>query len=407
MFKKISTTAVLFFLYITTLAQNNVALYEDCDYAGRRYYLGVGSYKLYQMQIGNDKLSSMQIPRGLRVTLYEHDDFKGQFATYTNNINCLENGWNDNASSMVVERTNNEPAYNQNDYVTFYNDCYSNGYSQSLRPGTYYGNQLGLLKLNISSFAIYGNLRVKAYMNNENAYGNSILFSASESCLAKSYNDKIGSLVIEYKPSTPTPTTNFPSGGNSGGTGNYATVYSDCYYGGSSLRLSPGYYTGDKLGLMRYDISSIEIPSGLKAKVFINNENLNGTYYTISENSNCLSNTINNRIGSIVIEESTGFNNNQNNQNNQQPAEQRVIIYTDENYRGLSSSLLPGTYSTMVQAGFADNSLSSLFLPPGYRVILYEFENFGGKSYTVRQSKTGFIISGWNDKTSSIAVYRE
>ena len=38
--------------------------------------------------------------------------------------------------------------------------------------------------------------------------------------------------------------------------------------------------------------------------------------------------------------------------------------------------------------------------------ILYEFENFGGKSYNVSQSKSGFIISGWNDKTSSIAVYR-
>lgn len=405
MVKKISTTAFLLFLYITVLAQNNIALYEDCEYGGKRYYLGVGSYKLYQMQIGNDMLSSMQIPRGLRVTLYEDDDFKGQYATYTNNIPCLENGWNDNASSMVVERVNNEPVYNQNDYVTFYNDCYSNGYSKSLRPGTYTGSQLGSLKLNISSFTIYGNLRVKAYINNENVYGNSTIFNASESCLGKSYSDKIGSLVIEYKPNN--PTTNYPSGGNSGGTGYYATVYSDCYYEGSSLRLAPGYYTGDKLGLMRYDISSIEIPSGLKAKVFINNENLNGTYYNISENSNCLSNTINNRIGSIVIEETSGFNNNQNNQNNQQPAVQRVIVYSDENYRGLSASLLPGTYSTMEQAGFADNSLSSLFLPPGYRVVLYEFENLGGKSYTVKQSKTGFIISGWNDKTSSIAIYRE
>ncbi len=403
MFKKITTTAFLFFLYITVLAQNNIALFEDCDYSGKRYYLGVGSYKVYQMQIGNDMLSSMQIPRGMRVTIYEHDDFKGQSATYTDNITCLENNWNDNASSIVVERLNNQPVYNQNDYVTFYNDCYSKGYSQSLRPGTYYGSQLGSLKLNISSFAIYGNLRVKAFINNENVYGYSTIFDASESCLGSSYNDKIGSLVIEYKPAT--PTTTYPTGGSEsgGGTGYYATVYSDCNYGGSSLRLAPGYYSGDKLGLMRYDISSIEIPSGLKAKVFINNENLNGTYYTISENTNCLSNTINNRIGSLVIEETSGFS---GNQNTQQPAEQRVMIYSDENYRGLSASLLPGTYSTMEQAGFTDNALSSLFVPPGYRVVLYEFENFGGKSYTIRQSKTGFIISGWNDKTSSIGIYR-
>jgi hypothetical protein len=60
----------------------------------------------------------------------------------------------------------------------------------------------------------------------------------------------------------------------------------------------------------------------------------------------------------------------------------------------------------MSQAGLSDNNLSSLFLPPGYRVVLYEFENFGGKSYTINATKSGFSISGWNDKTSSIKIYR-
>jgi hypothetical protein len=61
----------------------------------------------------------------------------------------------------------------------------------------------------------------------------------------------------------------------------------------------------------------------------------------------------------------------------------------------------------MSQAGFPDNALSSLTVPAGFRVVLYEFENFGGKTYTITESKSGFIISGWNDKTSSIAVYRD
>jgi hypothetical protein len=61
----------------------------------------------------------------------------------------------------------------------------------------------------------------------------------------------------------------------------------------------------------------------------------------------------------------------------------------------------------MAQAGFFDNALSSLTVPAGYRVVIYEFENFGGKSYTITQSKPGFILSNWNDKTSSIIVYRD
>ncbi len=400
MCKKILLPFIFLFIYATLMAQNNVGLYEDCNYGGKKYFLAAGSYKRYQMQIDNDKLSSMQIPNGMRVTFYEDDNFKGTSSTYTSNIACLTGVMNDNASSIVVENLNFQPGYNQNDYVTFYNDCYSKGYSQSLRPGTYYGNHLGSLKQNISSFAIYGNLQVKVYTSSDNASGYSYTFNATQNCLGSSYSDKIRSLVIEYKPTQPNNPT-YPTAG----TGSYATVYADCNYGGSSLRLAPGYYQGDKLGLLRYDISSIEIPSNLKAKVFINNETLSGSSYTIAENNSCLSTTLNNRIGSLVIEETNGYTNPPYPQYQQQ-TEEKVILYSDGSFKGLSSSVLPGTYSTMAQAGFTDNNLSSLFLPPGYRIVLYEFENFGGKNYTITATKSGFSISGWNDKTSSIKIYR-
>ncbi|MDZ4809091.1 MAG: hypothetical protein SGI96_12615 [Bacteroidota bacterium] len=409
MCKKIILPAVFVLLCTTILAQNNVAFFEQCNYSGKKSYLTPGSYKGYQMQIDNDKLSSMQIPTGMRVTIYEHDDFKGRSATYTSNTSCLTDGWDDNTSSIVVESMYNQPAYNQNDYVTFYNDCYSKGYSQSLRPGIYYGNQLGSLRLNISSFTVYGNLRVRAYTSSDNASGYSSTFETSESCLSSSYSDKIRSLVVEYKPTQPTisypnnqPGNNYPSNNNSS---SYATIYTDCNYSGSSLRLAPGYYQGDKLGLMKFDISSLEIPSNLRAKVYINNEYLSGTSYLISENTSCLSNTLNNRIGSLVIEERSGYSNPQYPQSQDQNVE-KVVLYSDANFKGLSASVLPGTYGTMEQAGFIDDNLSSLFLPPGYRVVLYEFENFRGKNYTITVTKSGFSISGWNDKTSSIAIYR-
>jgi hypothetical protein len=299
------------------------------------------------------------------------------------------------ASSIVVENQIYQPGFNQNEYVVFYNDCFAKGYSQSLRPGSYSGNQLGALKFNISSFTIYGNLRVKAYINNDNLSGYSVTHTTSESCLGSSENDKIGSLVIDYKPAEPT----YPAGGSN----DYVTIYTDCSYRGNSLRLFPGNYSGEKLGLLKYDISAIEIPSTLKAKVYINNEYLSGTYYTVSDNISCMNSTLNNRIGSLVIEETYINNNNQYPPN----VNQAVVIYTDGNYKGQSASLLPGTYSTMTQAGFPDNALSSLTVPAGYRVVIYEFENFAGKSYTITASKPGFIMSGWNDKTSSIAVYRD
>lgn len=411
MAKKILLPAIFLFCSSAVLSQNNIALFDQCNYSGKAYYLTPGSYKGYAMQVGNDKLSSMQIPNGMRVTIYEHDDFKGRSATYTDHISCLTDGWNDNVSSMVVENlygNDNQQNYSYNDYVTFYNDCYSKGFSKSLRPGTYYGNQLGILKMNISSFAVFGNLRVRVYLNNDNASGYSVNFDASQTCLTSTYNDRIRSLVIEYKPVSPT----YQQPNNQGNNNSYATIYTDCNYAGNSLRLAPGYYQGDKLGLLRYDISSIELPSNLRAKVFVNNEYLSGSSYTLTENSSCLSQTLNNKIGSLVIEEYNGYNNNNNNNNNgyspyQQNNNQKVTIYSDNNYKGLSASLLPGTYATMAQAGFIDNNLSSLTVPQGYRVVLYDLENFQGKNYTITASKTGFTLSGWNDRASSIAVYRE
>ena len=86
---------------------------------------------------------------------------------------------------------------------------------------------------------------------------------------------------------------------------------------------------------------------------------------------------------------------------------ERVKIFVDTDYKGQYVTLLPGSYSSMTQIGFPDNALSSLILPEGFRVVLYEEENFGGQSYTINRSKTRFYFSGWNDKTSSIKVYRE
>lgn len=409
MLRKLIFIVPLLLLLSTIMAQGYVTLYEDCNYSGKQYNLEPGTYSVYQMKIDNDKLSCIQIPSGMKVTIYQDDKFKGSSQTFYNNVPCLDKEWNDMASSIVVEFQNNRSGFGQNDYVVFYNDCNAKGYSQSLKPGKYKGSQLGNLKYNISSFTIYGNLRVKTYINNEVLSGYSFTHDESENCLSSTENDKIGSLEIEYRPAQIQQQYN-PSGNNE----NFVTIYTDCNYSGNSLRLAPGYYQGDKLGLLKYTISSIEIPSGMKVKVFINNENLSGNNYSLSQNISCMNRTLNNRIGSIVIEETNNnsnynynYNNNNNNNQYQNNSNERVVIYSDANYRGRSASLLPGTYSTMAQAGFTNNNLSSLKVPDGYRVVIYEFENFRGKSYTITSSKTRFFMSGWNDKASSIAVYRD
>jgi membrane-associated HD superfamily phosphohydrolase len=54
--------------------------------------------------IPNDSISSIKIPSGAVVVLYEHDDFQGSQIEFKNDVkNLVDFSWNDRASSIVVQ----------------------------------------------------------------------------------------------------------------------------------------------------------------------------------------------------------------------------------------------------------------------------------------------------------------
>lgn len=392
--KKIAflSAALVFFQLLS--AQSYVTLHEDCNFRGKTFTLEAGTYRMYQMRIGNDKLSSFQVPSGFRITIYADDNFNSRSASFTSSVSCLDSAWDNNTSAIVVENTNIQQT-NPNEYVVVYSDCYSRGFSRSLRPGIYKGADLGELKNNISSFAIFGNLRLRVYTASEDASGYNVAFDNSETCLSRTYNDRISSLVVEYKPLTNT-------GNNSGSSNNtsYAEFYTDCNFSGNKLSLLPGRYTGEELGLFRKTIGSMQLPSGMAVKVY-DGDNLTGSSENFNSGFDCISFSWRNRISSIVVEDRGGWN------SGGTPVVNELILYTDANYKGQSVTLLPGTYNTMAAAnGFPERALSSIQIPPGYRVVLYDQPNLRGKSYTLTASRSSFSLTSWNDRAASIAVYR-
>jgi hypothetical protein len=82
-----------------------------------------------------------------------------------------------------------------------------------------------------------------------------------------------------------------------------------------------------------------------------------------------------------------------------------IYIYQDINYGGTSASLGLGDYtlSSLQAKGFKNDDLSSLKVPFGYKVTLYDDDNFGGSSKVITED-TSWIGSDWNDKVSSIKV---
>ncbi len=63
---------------------------------------------------------------------------------------------------------------------------------------------------------------------------------------------------------------------------------------------------------------------------------------------------------------------------------------------------------TSVEWGFTnnlkDNDMSSLKVTPGFKVTIYEDDNFNGKSKSYTASERIFVGEEWNNKMSSLKV---
>ena len=80
-------------------------------------------------------------------------------------------------------------------------------------------------------------------------------------------------------------------------------------------------------------------------------------------------------------------------------------LYADSDYRGYSKSLGEGSYTQadLAMYGISAKDISSLKVTKGFKVTIYEDDNFNGKSksYTAPES---FVGEEWNDKMSSLKV---
>lgn len=87
-------------------ATSGVRFYGDSNYQGDASYLGVGSYDVSDLGargINNDWISTIQIPSGYTVTVYEHGGYQGASAVYTSDVIFWnEEQWNDQISSVVI-----------------------------------------------------------------------------------------------------------------------------------------------------------------------------------------------------------------------------------------------------------------------------------------------------------------
>ncbi|OAR22800.1 hypothetical protein A8W25_24825 [Streptomyces sp. ERV7] len=80
-----------------------VTVYSDAKFAGQSAELAVGRFAL-NPDLDNT-ISSVRVPAGYTVTLYDGPDFTGQKLTLTSDTTQLDSGFNDKTSSIVVTST--------------------------------------------------------------------------------------------------------------------------------------------------------------------------------------------------------------------------------------------------------------------------------------------------------------
>lgn len=87
-----------------TLTNCAATIYANGGYGGASQCLRTGSYRMADLKIGNDALSSLKVRPGMKVTLYENDQFAG--ASNVQTADVYQFGPFDNRTSSIVVSDN-------------------------------------------------------------------------------------------------------------------------------------------------------------------------------------------------------------------------------------------------------------------------------------------------------------
>lgn len=382
-----------------------VTIYKD-DFSGASKNLLPGQYESYELgNVGNDQLSSIKIPKGMKVTLYEHGGFTGQKLVLTQDTRAgtlVANKFNDFTSSILVE-AKPEPApvvivqpkpvvkptapvaptvavepVVEPTLPTIYQSDFS-GTSKSLDVGAYGSDQLGIGNDELSSIKVPYGFRVTLYEHG-GFEGRKLVVTQNQRAtfFAESqFNNVTSSILVERIP--------------------MVTIYQGDYTG-PSTSLGVGRYNFSALADIG-DVSSARVPLGLRLTLF-ENQNFTGRSIMLTRDTGTdlmISYQFNNRTNSFIVEKIE--------EEKVKEIEKKNVIVYEDNFGGESRRLAPGRYDYQ-QFGIRDNTLSSITIPPGFRVQLFDHAGFEDRLMTLRvDTNVDFFLTNLaNDKATALIV---
>ena len=328
-------------------ADNPVAtFYSDIDYKGKAVDLPEGEFLLSSLQsygITNDDISSLKVKSGFKVVVYENDGFGGKNKSYTASTANMGSEWNDQVSSIKIE-PNGKSGLSGNFKIMNRN---SGKYLDLDNNKT--DNNTAIVQFDDEGVDASQTWTFTEVMNGKGVYS-----------ICSYGNKNRGMDVADFSKDNGAQVQLYDYLGNP----HQQFILYDC---------GEGYYQL----VARNSGKVVEIPQSSKG---------NGEWIKIYDNNGSHTQQW------AVVE-------------NRYDEASAVTLYTDKGYKGKAVTLSEGEYnlSRMGLYNLKDNDMSSLKVTPGFKVTIYEDDNFNGKSKSYTASES-FVGEEWNDKMSSLKV---
>ena len=321
-------------------------LYADSDYRGYSTSLGEGSYtqaELAMYGISAKDISSLKVTKGFKITLYENADFTGNSKSWTTDASFVGGDWNDKACSVRIE-PNGKSGLSGNFKIMNRN---SGKYLDLDNNKT--DNNTAIVQFDDEGVDASQTWTFTEVMKGKGVYS-----------ICSYGNKNRGMDVVDFSKDNGAQVQLYDYLGNN----HQQFILYDC---------GEGYYQL----VARNSGKVVEIPQSSKG---------NGEWIKIYDNNGTHTQQW------AVVE-------------NRYDEASAVTLYTDAGYKGKAVTLSEGTYnlSRMGLYNLTDNDMSSLKVTPGFKVTIYEDDNFNGKSKSYTASES-FVGEEWNDKMSSLKV---
>jgi len=295
-------------------SNSGITLYTECDFKGRSAVLGDGDYNLAQLSklgITNNTVSSVKVPEGYSVKLFENDFLRGRAGRLVQDHTCLSrDNFDDIVSSVQVVRDANAPVQKPavvavpDSAITLYSECNYRGKAIHLQEGEYTTTnlqKLGLANNTISSIRVSDGFQVELF-ENDFYRGASGTLRQNDNCLVDDrFNDTISSLVVSKDPYAVAEAKEAAAAKD---TRVGVTVFGHCNYKGGSVKLRVGEYDLAALNKARIKdnvISSFKVEKGFQVTLH-DSDDMSDRGKVFTENDSCLDDDrLNEKVSSLVV----------------------------------------------------------------------------------------------------------